>query len=62
MSTREVKMFACACGARDEGDGAPPLCWHCGAAMYQWATRSSCGGSSAITAEKADSRTANGGY
>jgi len=34
-----IKVFACLCGAQCEGMEDPPLCWLCGAQMYQWKVR-----------------------
>jgi hypothetical protein len=38
--SREIIMFACLCGAMDEGYAVPSECWGCGGEMRQWAVRS----------------------
>jgi hypothetical protein len=57
-----VSQFACFCGAQSEGHGDPPACWDCGKPMHQWGTRIAKGKSSVLSGERADTRTANGGY
>jgi hypothetical protein len=57
-----VHQFSCPCGARDEGMGVPPPCWSCRGPMRQWGTREADYTPRVVVADRADSRTANGGY
>jgi len=57
-----IKVYACLCGAQCEGMEEPPLCWLCGAQMYQWKTRVPQWRSTTLEGEAADKRNEAGGY
>ncbi len=58
----QVRQFACPCSAQSEGMGEPPACWKCGTQMRQWGTRLAEYAPFEIDADRADTRTANGGF
>lgn len=48
MTAPSIPMYACVCGARDEGT-PPAKCWNCGGTMKQFGTRTPLKRTSAVT-------------